>query len=92
MHEYLWHKGYCELHKYLPQSENEENLDFESKIRNLKDEDLPEEVRDFPDFEVEYAERGYHCVLSKKGYSLEDDGGMYLFRKLDYTQEENVKN
>ena len=83
MHEYYWHGNYCELHEHLAQYDHEEEVsEFESKIRNLKDDELPKEIKYFPIHEIEYCNRGYACVLDKKGYPLEDEEGMFLFKKL----------
>ena len=79
MHQYLWHGGYCEEHEYIW----EENYGFESKIKNLKDEDLPDEIWDYPEVELEYCNRGYSCVLDKKYNPIQDEEDNYLYRKIN---------
>jgi len=81
MHDYVCHGGFCELHYNLAQDDYNE-IEDESKIRNLKDDELPSEIKDSPIFEEEYCDRGYACKLGKDHSPLEDENGEVLFRKL----------
>jgi len=55
----------------------------DSKIKDLSDDELPEEIWDDPEYEEEYVDRGYAVGLDEKYNPIQDEEDFFCYRKLE---------